>query len=60
MAELKQPFAIITVELCKRFDHFVALHRLTLNVTRGCIFGLLGPNGAGGRLAVVGSPALSS
>lgn len=39
--------AIVTVELCKRFDRFTALDRLSLNVRHGLIFGLLGPNGAG-------------
>ena len=39
--------AISTKGLSKRYDHFVALDSLSLNVSRGCIFGLLGPNGAG-------------
>ena len=47
MAELNDDFAITTFELSKRFDHFTALDRLSLNVGRGRIFGLLGPNGAG-------------
>jgi len=33
--------------LVKRYDSFEAVSGVTLNVTRGEIFGLLGPNGAG-------------
>ena len=47
MTEQKAAIAIATVELSKRFDHLLALDRLTLNIERGTIFGLLGPNGAG-------------
>jgi ABC-2 type transport system ATP-binding protein len=47
MADTNEPIAIATVALSKRFDHFTALDRLNLTVTRGLIFGLLGPNGAG-------------
>jgi ABC-2 type transport system ATP-binding protein len=47
MADMNDPIAIATSELSKHFDHFTALDRLSLNVTRGQIFGLLGPNGAG-------------
>src|SRR4030067_982562 len=36
-----------TQELTRRFDHFVAVDRVSLDVQAGEIFGLLGPNGAG-------------
>ncbi|TWU18674.1 ABC transporter ATP-binding protein [Allorhodopirellula heiligendammensis] len=36
-----------TTELTKRYGNFAALHRCSLEVLRGEIFGLLGPNGAG-------------
>ena len=47
MTPSMENLAISTVEWSKRFDHFTALDRLSLNVKRGQIFGLLGPNGAG-------------
>lgn len=34
-------------ELCKTYDDFVAVDRLSLKVPAGSVFGLLGPNGAG-------------
>jgi ABC-2 type transport system ATP-binding protein len=34
-------------ELVRRFGKFLAVDRVSFNVTRGEIFGLLGPNGAG-------------
>ena len=34
-------------ELSKRFGDFTAVNRVSLEVTRGEIFGFLGPNGAG-------------
>jgi ABC-2 type transport system ATP-binding protein len=34
-------------ELVKRFGDFIAVNRVSLDVTRGEIFGFLGPNGAG-------------
>ncbi|MGZ4834998.1 MAG: ABC transporter ATP-binding protein [Terriglobales bacterium] len=39
-----------TVELenvCKSYDHFVAVDKLSLDVRAGSVYGLLGPNGAG-------------
>ena len=33
--------------LTKKFDSFVALDNLSLNVKKGSIYGLVGPNGAG-------------
>ena len=38
---------IHTEGLTKRFGHFTALDRLSLDVFRGEVFGFLGPNGAG-------------
>ena len=31
----------------KAFEGHVAVHELSLDVPKGCVFGLLGPNGAG-------------
>jgi ABC-2 type transport system ATP-binding protein len=42
-----QPNAVETHELVKRFDSFVAVDHVNLQVARGEIFGFLGPNGAG-------------
>ncbi len=39
--------AIRTRNLTRRFGHFVAVDRVTLEVWRGEVFGLLGANGAG-------------
>ncbi len=36
-----------TQQLTRRFDHFVAVDQVSLDVQAGEIFGLLGPNGAG-------------
>lgn len=36
-----------TTELTKRYGDFVALDRVSLEISRGEVFGLLGPNGAG-------------
>jgi ABC-2 type transport system ATP-binding protein len=39
-----------TVELeqvCKSYDHFVAVDALSLDIRAGSVYGLLGPNGAG-------------
>ncbi|NMF87237.1 ABC transporter ATP-binding protein [Aromatoleum petrolei] len=44
--------AIATAVLSKRFNHLVALDRVTLTVAQGTIFGLLGPNGAGKSTAI--------
>ena len=47
MARRDGGFAAETVDLTKRFGHFVAVDRLSFSVARGEIFGFLGPNGAG-------------
>jgi ABC-2 type transport system ATP-binding protein len=39
--------AVSCVGLTKRYGAVLALDQLTLDVTRGAVFGLLGPNGAG-------------
>lgn len=39
--------AIETRNLTKKFDEFVAIHNLNLEVQKGEVFGLLGPDGAG-------------
>ncbi len=41
------PNAVETHDLVKRFDSFVAVDHVNLQVARGEIFGFLGPNGAG-------------
>src|SRR5260370_36730719 len=41
------PNAVETHDLVKRFDRFVAVDHVNLEVRRGEIFGFLGPNGAG-------------
>jgi ABC-2 type transport system ATP-binding protein len=41
------PNAVETNDLVKRFDSFVAVDHVNLQVARGEIFGFLGPNGAG-------------
>ncbi len=38
---------VLTQQLTRRFDSFVAVDQVDLNVQGGEIFGLLGPNGAG-------------
>src|SRR5262245_47108514 len=39
---------VVTLDnVTKRFDQFVAVRELSLQVRQGTIFGLLGPNGAG-------------
>lgn len=40
-------FIVETVDLTKRFGHFVALDKCSLQIRRGEVLGLLGPNGAG-------------
>lgn len=40
-------FTLITQNLTKHFDHFVAVDNVSFTVQRGEIYGLLGPNGAG-------------
>src|SRR4051794_31253878 len=39
--------AVSLHELTRKFGDFTAVNRLTLDVSRGEIFGFLGPNGAG-------------
>ncbi len=39
--------AIVTTQLTRRFDRFVAVNQLDLKVEPGQFFGFLGPNGAG-------------
>ena len=39
--------AIETFDLVRRFDDFMAVHRINLRVHAGAFFGFLGPNGAG-------------
>jgi ABC-type multidrug transport system ATPase subunit len=39
--------AIDIRKVVKRFDEFVAVRELSLQVPRGSVYGLLGPNGAG-------------
>ncbi len=43
----KDPLAIQTRALKRRFGELVAVDNLDLEVPRGCFFGFLGPNGAG-------------
>ena len=46
-ASAKAPLAVETFDLIRRFQEFVAVDHLNLNVRRGSFFGFLGPNGAG-------------
>ncbi len=39
--------AVLTEDLTKTFDHFVAVDHIAFSVERGQIFGFLGPNGSG-------------
>ena len=39
--------AVVTEDLTKTFDHFVAVNHISFSVPRGSIFGFLGPNGSG-------------
>jgi ABC-2 type transport system ATP-binding protein len=39
--------AVVVKDLERRFDSFVAVNRINLEVAKGEIFGFLGPNGAG-------------
>lgn len=43
----KMEYAIITNNLTKKFNNFIAVDNLNLKVKRGEICGLVGPNGAG-------------
>jgi ABC-2 type transport system ATP-binding protein len=42
-----EPVPVHTDRLLRRFDDFVAVDRVSLDVRAGEVFGLLGPNGAG-------------
>ena len=44
--------AIQLRELSRRFGHFTAVDRVSLEIARGEVFGLLGPNGAGKSTAI--------
>jgi ABC-2 type transport system ATP-binding protein len=44
---MSPPDAIVTENLTRRFDSFVAVDHISFNVPRGTIFGFLGPNGSG-------------
>jgi ABC-2 type transport system ATP-binding protein len=46
-ASANGPMAVETFDLIRRFQDFVAVDHLNLNVRRGSFFGFLGPNGAG-------------
>ncbi len=41
------PNAVETRDLVKRFESFVAVDHVNLEIAKGEIFGFLGPNGAG-------------
>jgi ABC-2 type transport system ATP-binding protein len=41
------PFIIETEGLTKKYDSYIAVDRLTLQIREGEVFGFLGPNGAG-------------
>lgn len=43
----REPYAVVVRDLEKRFGSFIAVNRISLEVTAGEIFGFLGPNGAG-------------
>jgi ABC-2 type transport system ATP-binding protein len=47
MASPDHSKAVIVKELERRFGSFVAVNRITFEVSKGEIFGFLGPNGAG-------------
>jgi ABC-2 type transport system ATP-binding protein len=34
-------------DICKTYDHFVAVNHLSISIRQGSVYGLLGPNGAG-------------
>jgi ABC-2 type transport system ATP-binding protein len=44
---MSEPFAVVTDNLLKTFGLFVAVDHVSLQVSKGEIFGFLGPNGAG-------------
>ena len=47
MSSEPEPSAVVVRDLEKRFGSFIAVNRISLEVTAGEIFGFLGPNGAG-------------
>lgn len=44
---MNDAYTIVAENLSKRFDHFLAVDRVSFRVLRGEIFGFLGPNGSG-------------
>jgi len=44
---MSDQLAVLVEDLTKRYGRLVAVNQLSLDVTRGEIFGVLGPNGAG-------------
>jgi ABC-2 type transport system ATP-binding protein len=52
MANRSSTPMIQTFDLCKKFDDFVAVDKINLNVQEGEIYGFLGPNGAGKSTAI--------
>src|SRR2546422_977697 len=40
-------FAVETIQLTRRFNHFCAVDGINLRVEKGRFYGFLGPNGAG-------------
>lgn len=40
-------YVVVTNELTKNFGNFTAVHKLTINIKAGEIYGFLGPNGSG-------------
>jgi drug efflux transport system ATP-binding protein len=47
MSDSTTPYAVTLRNLEKRFNDFIAVNQVSLDVKRGEIFGFLGPNGAG-------------
>ena len=43
----KQPVAVQTRELTRKFGKFIAVNKVSIDVAQGEIFGFLGANGAG-------------
>ena len=50
--QIKNDFVITANNLTKQFDDFVAVDKITFNVSKGEIFGFLGANGAGKTTAI--------
>jgi len=47
MTNNKTEHVVVVTDLEKKFGNFTAVNRISLNVSKGEIFGFLGPNGAG-------------